>query len=910
MKSLLKAFIAYHRRKPLLTAICIVGVALGVTVVSGITLANRSALDSFRRAAAALGGNASHTITTPGGRLPESVYVNLTHRFPALVAAPVISTDLEVAGERTTLMGVDPLAEARRRPELRPVLGADTLREFLRRPRTVVVNRPAARLADEAGRLRLKLPFASGETLELEILGILESAAYNLAEPLIMGDISWVQELITGRGVISRIDLDLTQTAASRIGYDSGADTAGEQTGTGRNPTGAVRARQTTATAGAANAKTSGNRKRIEADAETGAETGTDAAAGTKTGAAALAAAIRRHLPTPAELSPAGHRDRVFDAMLRSFELNITALSLLSLFVGFFLIYNTVVFMVLQRRRDFGILLTLGYSHPQLTAALLLEVIVLAAVGSLIGLLWGRMLAGHSVTVISRTISDLYFFLKPGPVQPDTAFVLRGLAVGIGAGLCGAALPALELHQSTIVRLLSRRTVEDRAFRARYRVAGGGVIVCLLSMAVSLIPGKTPYFGFAGAFGICLGFALMTPLFVDRVTTAVLALGGRRLGIRQKLALSAVTRRLSRTAPAIAALMVALAMSLGISLMIGSFRATLADWFSTNIQGDFYITGGDQDYGVNTLAPGIREAVTARPEVAADNRYRNLRYRYGDHIIRLSGIDAAIMKHHSHYRFIARQEVNPWDGLAAGRIMVSESFSRKFAVGAGDTLTLGGFGGEETFEVTAVYRDYITEHGIVAMDYATFSRFMNDDEVNSVAVFLRPDTDRQAFRRVLADITAGTGHRLYANSELRRRIMDIFDRSFAITISTRFIAVLVAFFGIVSALLSIYLESEREYGILRALGLSRGEIFRLSLIQSAGMGLLAALLAGACGPALAWILIKVINLKSFNWTIDMHVTPGVFAATLGIAVGAALLSGLYPAWRIARSRPSFQMREV
>jgi putative ABC transport system permease protein len=220
------------------------------------------------------------------------------------------------------------------------------------------------------------------------------------------------------------------------------------------------------------------------------------------------------------------------------------------------------------------------------------------------------------------------------------------------------------------------------------------------------------------------------------------------------------------------------------------------------------------------------------------------------------------------------------------------------------------FHGEECFEITAVYRDYITEHGIVAMDYATFSRFMNDQEVNSVAVFLRPDTDRQAFRRVLADIIAGTGHRLYANGELRQRIMDIFDRSFAITISTRFIAVLVAFFGIISALLSIYLESEREYGILRALGLSRGEIFRLSLTQSAGMGLLAALLAGACGPALAWILIKVINLKSFNWTIDMHITPGVFAATLGIAVGAALLSGLYPAWRIARSRPSFQMREV
>jgi putative ABC transport system permease protein len=906
MKSLFRAFAAYHRRKPLLTAICLVGVALGVTVVSGISLANRSALDSFRRAAAALGGGATHTVTTPGGRLPESVYVDLVRRFPALVAAPVVTTDLELAHGRATLMGVDPLAETRRRPELRPVLDADTLLEFLRRPQTVVVNRPAAKLADATGRLHLKLPFTGGKALELEILGTIDGAAYDLAEPLIMGDISWVQELVTGRGVISRIDLDLARTPASRIGFDDHAADTGGQTGTAPSPTGTICARQNTAAAKAANAENSVNHQRTAADAAAGVEATTE----TETGTAALTAAIRRHLPPGVELSPAARRDRVFDAMLRSFELNITALSLLSLFVGFFLIYNTVVFMVLQRRRDFGILLTLGYSHPQLTLALLLEVIVLAAAGSLLGLLWGWLLATHSITVISRTISDLYFFLQPGPVWPDIAFIRRGLAVGIGAGLCGAALPALELHQSTIVRLLSRRAVEDRAFRARYRIAGGGVIVCLLSVAVSLIPGKTPYFGFAGAFGVCLGFALMTPLFVDRLIAACLALGSRRLSIKQKLALSAVTRRLSRTAPAIAALMVALAMSLGISLMIGSFRATLADWFVTNIQGDFYVSGGDKDYGANTLAPGIRQAVAARPEVAAMNRYRNLRYRYGDHIIRLSGIDAEVMKHHSRYQFIDRQEVNPWDALAAGKIMVTESFARKFDVGPGDTLTLGGFHGEECFEITAVYRDYITEHGIVAMDYATFSRFMHDNEVNSLALFLRPDTDRQAFRRVLADITAGTGHRLYANGELRQRIMDIFDRSFAITISTRFIAVLVAFFGIVSALLSIYLESEREYGILRALGLSRGEIFRLSLTQSAGMGLLAALLAGACGPALAWILIKVINLKSFNWTIDMHVTPGIFIATLGIAVGAALVSGLYPAWRIARSRPSFQMREV
>ncbi|MCK4378077.1 MAG: FtsX-like permease family protein, partial [Deltaproteobacteria bacterium] len=139
--------------------------------------------------------------------------------------------------------------------------------------------------------------------------------------------------------------------------------------------------------------------------------------------------------------------------------------------------------------------------------------------------------------------------------------------------------------------------------------------------------------------------------------------------------------------------------------------------------------------------------------------------------------------------------------------------------------------------------------------------------------------------------------------------MEIFDRSFSITISTRFIAVVVAFFGIISALLSIYLESEREYGILRALGLSRGDIFHLSLLQSLTMGLLAGIMAWICGPVLAWVLIKVINLKSFGWSIDIHLTPLVFLSTLAIAAGASLVSGLYPAWRIAGSNPCFQMQD-
>ena len=834
MKTLTKAFIRYHLKKPLLTAICIIGVALGVTVVAGIQLANHSALNAFRQATATLNGKASHNINSPGGIIQEYVYTDLLHRFPTLPAAPIISTSVPLGEETATLMGIDPLAEIHLRPDFIPHFSGKQLLDFLTMKQAVIINKPAEKFMDSRGFITLTLPRQAGENLSLQVIGILDNSRYATIEPLILGDLSWVQDVYPGKGKLNRIDLVL------------------------KNPS------------------------QIKA--------------------------IKRFLPPHLQLESSQKRQQALTAMLRSFELNITALSLLSLFVGFFLIYNTITFMILQRRREMGVLQALGFSRFQLMSALVVEVMCLAAIGSLIGVVWGYFLAKYSLIIISRTITDLYFFLPPAKVGCRLSFIFSCLAIGIGAGLFGVVLPLVEIRRSSIARLLSRRTVEDRLRANCRRFTLTGLLLVLVSLVLSQMPGRDPYFGFAAAFGICLGFALTIPLLVDRLTTLFLRLSGPWLGIRTKLGIGSISRRLSRTAPAISALMVALAMSMGISLMIGSFRGTLKNWFHSNVQGDFYLSGSDRDYDANTLNRDIYRQLRQLPGIEAINRYRNISYQYHGGIVRLSGMDAIVMKNHSRYRFIAAHG-SPWDELQQGKVMVSESFANKYLVKPGDHITLRGVREEKSFTVTAVYRDYLTEHGVIIMDYSLFNQFMDDREINSLAIFLPAGSRPKKFYRRLQALLQPYRHILYTNASLRQRIMEIFDRSFAITISIRFIAVVVAFFGIISALLSIYLESEREYGILRALGLSRGDIFRLSLLQSLTMGLLAGITAWACGPVLAWVLIKVINLKSFGWTIDIHLSPVVFLSTLVIATGASLLSGLYPAWRIANSNPYFQMQD-
>ncbi|MEA1921833.1 MAG: FtsX-like permease family protein, partial [Pseudomonadota bacterium] len=620
-----------------------------------------------------------------------------------------------------------------------------------------------------------------------------------------------------------------------------------------------------------------------------------------------LVAKIEKLLPSHVKIVEVANQTRLYTAMLDSFNLNLTALSLLSLFVGFYLVYNTVLFALLQRRREIGILLTMGFSRSQITGVLLVEISLIAGLGSLLGLGLGYGLASYSLTIINQTISDLYFFLRSTAPQPNLGFYMRGLAVGIGSAWIAAFFPLLEIRHNTILSLLSRRPSEDRTFTNRKRNFRIGLLIIAASLILAYLPSSTPYFGFAAAFGICLGSSLLVPLGVETIISRITA--GTLPQIKWRLAIGAVKRSLSRSAPAVAALMVALSMSMAISLMIGSFRKTVDQWFTNSIQGDFYVTDSDRDYDASLLDPNLVKELSRLPGIAAINRYRNLRYQFNGRLVRLTGVDAEVLRDYSNYRFTETLTADPWQQVGKEAVMISETLARKHELHAGSEINLNGFAGFQKFTVAAVFCDYITEHGVILMDYSNLEKLLADHGVNSLALFLDPQSDHHKVALDIQQKLAPYTCELYANHELRERIMEIFDRSFAITLSTRMIAILVAFFGIISALLAIYLENEREYGILRALGLSRGEVFRIALGHSLTLGLLAVIGAALSGPLLAWILVKVINLKSFGWSIDFSFDPALYPVTAAITVIASLLAGLYPAWRIASSQPSFQMRE-
>jgi len=238
--------------------------------------------------------------------------------------------------------------------------------------------------------------------------------------------------------------------------------------------------------------------------------------------------------------------------------------------------------------------------------------------------------------------------------------------------------------------------------------------------------------------------------------------------------------------------------------------------------------------------------------------------------------------------------------LRDGGILLSEPLANRLGISPGESLALLTPQGWQSFPVAGIYADYASTRGTVRMSLDVYRRLWSDDRLNGLALFLAPDADADAVTADLrARLTEFPDIRVNPSRVLREGALVIFDRTFAITAAMQLVTTLVAFIGILSSLLALQLEKAREIGILRALGLTVAEMRRLTLLETGLLGASAGLLALPTGYILAWILIFVINQRSLGWTLQMQAGPAPFVQAFLLAVSAALLAGLYPAWRLS-----------
>lgn len=823
------------------------GVALGVAVVVAVDLANASAGRAFDLATEAVAGKATHQINGGPDGLDEALYSGLRRTAAGIPLAPVIVeyvTSPQLGGAPMQLLGVDPFVDAEFRDYLRgnyggnpaDVAGAAAI------DLTVFLTQPGAVIisGEVAGRYALE----PGGSITIETAGrSVEGVIAGIASP---------NDSLNRRALEGLIltDIGTAQEIVGRLGRLDRIDVLLPE-----------------------------NDPEVEAR-------------------------LRAFLPPEARLDTVAARSGAVEQMTEAFRVNLTALSLLALIVGMFLIYNTITFSVVQRRALFGSLRSLGVTREEVFFLVMGEALLTGVIGSGLGLGLGLLMGQGAVQMVTQTINDLFFVVTVRGVQISGLSLIKGAGVGLAATLLSAALPAWEAASVSPKAAMLRSGLEAKARQAVRNSAWSGAGMIGVGTAILAVLTRSLIAGFAATFFIVVGFAMLVPFVVDVVMRRVTGPLGRLFGSLGKMAPRGVSNSLSRTAVAVMALMVAVSVTIGVGLMIASFRSTVITWLDETLQGDIYISAPSISATTPsaTLDPQVVEILRAWTDSERTDVLRSATVDSPDGPLDVLATDNSSI---GFERIFLRSSIPPseiWNEMLAGSVLVSEPLSNRLALPeSGARITLNTPDGPLQAPVLGVYYDYSSTRGAIMMALPVYRERWGDDRLTAAAVRLRPGVDvdaavielQQALKPVQRVI-------IRPNQALRAEALNVFDRTFAITGALQLLATLVAFIGVLSSLLSLELERQRELGILRSVGMTARQLWGLILLETGLMGGMAGVLSLPAGYSLALILIYIINRRSFGWTLQMDLDPTPFGQAMLIAITAALIAGLYPAWRMSR----------
>jgi len=606
-------------------------------------------------------------------------------------------------------------------------------------------------------------------------------------------------------------------------------------------------------------------------------------------------------------VGPPQQRSEQMSKMIAAFQLNLSALSMVSLLVGVFLIHNTVWTSVARRRTQIGIMRALGLAAWRVRAIFLGEALLYALPGVLLGAAGGVLLAQKLTGAVQQTVTSLYALVNVDRLWLDWRQFAVAALYGIASALIGAWGPAADASRVEPVEAL-RRGVEKRSESERARgwwkwaLAACGVAALCAWRSLTAGP---PWLAFGAALFVLVAASLCAPMVLSsaaEISRLWVKLSASSGGVTSSgeavmiLAARRLTRGLRRNAITVAALAAAVAMYVALVVMTHSFRQSLNAWIGKGIVADLFVSpAANETLGMTSFLPqSVVDWLRARPEVAAADTFREMNAT-------VNGSMASLVVLGGEYRnnltFLQGNDRAAMARVFAGdAVVVTEPFARKFRVNAGDRLRLDTPRGPIEVEVAGVYSDYSRDQGAVVMGRAMFRKNWDDDRVMSSAVYLKPGTDVPAFEDAFRTAFAGTGQfALNTTRALRERILRVFDQTFAVTHVLRTVAMIVAIAGVLLTMTTLVTERRRELALLRALGATPRWVSGLVLAEAGLLGLLAALLGVEAGVPLAMVLTWVVNPAFFGWTIQLQVPWAALAWTPVWILAASLIAAWWPA---------------
>ncbi|MSP36893.1 MAG: FtsX-like permease family protein [Deltaproteobacteria bacterium] len=623
-------------------------------------------------------------------------------------------------------------------------------------------------------------------------------------------------------------------------------------------------------------------------------------------------ARLRQRLAGAVDVERPRKRGEQIESLLTSFRVGLFFVSLIALFVGFFLIYNTVAVSVVQRKREFGTLRCIGMRRGELLRLIVVEALLLAIVGAAIGCVIGWALAQAALLAVGETVRNLFSSIGLSGSSLTPRELGLALASAIGVALFAALHPALDavsISPLENARQALWRPVFDgrKSWATRFGIISFAVALALIG-AAPLISGAVRQFSFGvvGMLIFLLGLAFFAPLIIHHAVRGFWRSSLRFPGIswaESRLAADSLRRNPFRSAITVATLIISLAAIFTIAAFVNSVRGSLLAWVDQMVTADIIISSGARTAGPRNVS--LHEEPTAGlralPGVKVVDLYRLVRANYQGRPIVVESFSAVAS---ASVRTLPMAEGNGARALremAEGKgAIISESFQTRFKKNLGDDIEIVTPSGPATFKVLAVYIDYSSDIGSVLIDRALYKKYWRDELVDAFDLWLEPGADMPALIQRIKD-DYGERYRLFISShrELKDAVVRIMEQSFVVNYAVEIVAIVVAIFSVINTMLASVLDRGREIGVLRAIGATQVQVRRSIVMEAAAMGLIGGLLGLFAGSLMAYHHV-VYNTKLLTgWTFQFYYPYGIAGLSVFAAIILCGLAGWGPAKQAA-----------
>jgi putative ABC transport system permease protein len=576
-----------------------------------------------------------------------------------------------------------------------------------------------------------------------------------------------------------------------------------------------------------------------------------------------------------------------------SFHLNLTAFGLLSFVVGLFIVNSAIGLAFEQRLPMLRTLRACGVSARMLNAVLVLELVSLALVAGLAGLVCGYLIAAALLPDVAASLRGLYGAEVPGQLTLKGEWWVAGFAISMVGALAAAAASLLKA-----IRLPVLAAAQPYAWhQAQHRwliFQGATALAMLVAAGCFLWFGNSLISGFAVLATLLLGAALGLPVLLEWV----LALGQRSAHRALAVWFWADSRQqLSGLSLALMALLLALAVNVGVGTMVETFSRTFIGWLDGRLAADVYINASD-----NTQATEIKAWLRLRPEVEAI-----LPGGRADSQIAGAPIEILGLADHATYRDhwpLLQSAANAWGRLRAGDAgFVSEQLARRLNLALGDRIEISAPGKNWAIEVIGIYADYGNPKGQVTVNIAALTRRFPAIPQTRLGLRVAP-TKIPPLMSALQTKFGLDNRNLLDQATLKADSTRIFNRTFAVTGALNTFTLGVAGIALLTSLLTLGNSRLPQLAPLWAIGITRRGLAFIELLKTMSVALITTLLALPLGLLVAWCLIAIVNVKAFGWRLPFQVFPLQLLELLGVAMLASLVAALLPVLKLARTQPA------